>query len=103
MANLTVGLISGLIFGVVTVAMMVPMQFPDKTTALLAAFFSRFGIGLVIGCVQFAVAWLDNWGRFRAAPKRAQRDDHEGLRSDYPGRLCRRPAHWWDPPRLEID
>ena len=52
MANLTGGLISGLIFGLVTVAMMLPMQFPDKTVALLAAFISRFGIGLVIGCVQ---------------------------------------------------
>ena len=52
MANLTGGLLSGLIFGLVTVALMLPMQFPDKTTALLAAFISRFGIGLVIGCVQ---------------------------------------------------
>lgn len=53
MANLTGGLISGLIFGAVTVAMMLPMQFPGgKTTALVAAFISRFGIGLVIGCVQ---------------------------------------------------
>ncbi|HWM26343.1 MAG TPA: hypothetical protein VNP98_16120 [Chthoniobacterales bacterium] len=52
MANLTGGLLSGLIFGLVTVALMLPMQFPDKTTALLAAFVSRFGIGLVIGCVE---------------------------------------------------
>lgn len=53
MANLNGGLISGLIFGLVTVAMMLPMQFPGgKTTALVAAFISRFGIGLVIGCVQ---------------------------------------------------
>jgi hypothetical protein len=53
MGNLNGGLISGLIFGVVTVAMMLPMQFPGgKTTALVAAFISRFGIGLVIGCVQ---------------------------------------------------
>jgi hypothetical protein len=52
MPNLAGGLISGLIFGVVTVGLMLPMQFPDKTTALLAAFISRFGIGLVIGCVQ---------------------------------------------------
>ncbi|HEV2842896.1 MAG TPA: hypothetical protein VGW39_16365 [Chthoniobacterales bacterium] len=52
MANLTGGLLSGLIFGLVTVALMLPMQFPDKTTALLAAFIGRFGIGLVIGCVQ---------------------------------------------------
>jgi hypothetical protein len=52
MANLTGGLISGLIFGAVTVGLMLPMQFPDKTRALLAAFISRFGIGLVIGCVR---------------------------------------------------
>jgi hypothetical protein len=52
MGNLNGGLISGLIFGLVTVGMMLPMQFPDKTTALVAAFISRFGIGLVIGCVQ---------------------------------------------------
>jgi hypothetical protein len=52
MTNLTGGLISGLIFGLVTVGLMLPMQFPDKTTALAAAFISRFGIGLVIGCVQ---------------------------------------------------
>jgi hypothetical protein len=55
MANLNGGLISGLVFGVVTVAMMLPMQFPGgKTTALAAAFINRFGIGLVIGCVQLA-------------------------------------------------
>ncbi len=59
MGNLTGGLISGLIFGAVTVAMMLPMQFPDKPTALLAAFISRFGIGLVIGCVQLPWAgWI---------------------------------------------
>lgn len=52
MANLTGGLLSGLVFGLVSVALMLPMPFPDKTIALLAAFISRFGIGLVIGCVQ---------------------------------------------------
>lgn len=52
MGNLTGGLISGLIFGTVVVLTMLPMQFPDKTAALLAAFISRFGLGLVIGCVQ---------------------------------------------------
>ena len=31
---------------------MLPMSFPDKTTALLAAFLNRFGIGLVIALVQ---------------------------------------------------
>lgn len=52
MTPLFSGLLSGLIFGTVAVGMMLPMSFPDKTTALLAAFLSRFGIGLVIALVQ---------------------------------------------------
>jgi hypothetical protein len=55
MSRLTAGLVAGLIFGGVAVASMLPLSFPDKRTALLAAFVSRFGIGLVIGCVQ--VPW----------------------------------------------
>ena len=51
MSNLMSGVISGLIFGAVSVGMMIPMSFPDKRVALLAAFINRFGIGLVIGCV----------------------------------------------------
>ena len=31
---------------------MLPMSFPDKKTALLGAFFSRFAIGLVIPLIQ---------------------------------------------------
>ena len=31
--------------------MMLPMSFPNKPIALLAAFLNRFAIGLVIGCV----------------------------------------------------
>jgi hypothetical protein len=59
MANLAGGLISGLIFGAVVVGMMLPMQFPEKTTALIAAFIARFGLGLVIGCVQLPwPGWL---------------------------------------------
>jgi len=59
MANPTGGLISGLIFGMVAVGMMLPMQFPDKGTALIAAFVARFGLGLVIGCVQLPwPGWL---------------------------------------------
>ncbi len=56
MQNLFSGLISGLVFGAVAVGMMLPMSFPDKTTALLGAFASRFAIGVVIGCVQLP-AW----------------------------------------------
>jgi hypothetical protein len=52
MSRLAVGLICGLIFGAVDVALMLPMSFPDKRTALLAAFLSRFGIGLVIPLVN---------------------------------------------------
>lgn len=51
-SRLVLGIICGLIFGAVDVALMLPMSFPDKRTALLAAFFSRFGIGLVIPLVQ---------------------------------------------------
>jgi hypothetical protein len=59
MPNLTGGLISGLIFGAVVVGMMLPMHFPDKATALIAAFIARFGLGLVIGCVQLPwPGWL---------------------------------------------
>lgn len=52
MNNILSGVVSGLIFGGVSVGMMLPMSFPDKKAALLAAFISRFGIGLVIGCVK---------------------------------------------------
>jgi hypothetical protein len=53
------GLVAGLIFGALSVAMMVPMSFPDKRAALSAAFVERFGIGLVIGCVQLPWSgWL---------------------------------------------
>jgi hypothetical protein len=51
MSNITSGLVAGLIFGAISVAMMLPMSFPDKNVALLAAFINRFAIGLVIGCV----------------------------------------------------
>ena len=52
MSKSALGLIAGIVFGVVDVALMLPMSFPDKTTALLGAFTSRFAIGVVIGCVQ---------------------------------------------------
>jgi hypothetical protein len=54
------GIVSGLIFGAISVGMMLPMSFPDKPAALLGAFFSRFGIGLVIALVQLPTwpGWL---------------------------------------------
>jgi hypothetical protein len=41
MSNLFQGIISGLVFGLISVGIMLPMSFPDKKTALLAAFTSR--------------------------------------------------------------
>ena len=54
MTNILWGIVSGIIFGAISVAMMLPMSFPNKTAALLGAFISRFGIGLVIGCVKMS-------------------------------------------------
>ena len=48
MSKVVLGLIAGIVFGAQDVGLMLPMSFPDKTTALLGAFTSRF----VIGCVQ---------------------------------------------------
>ena len=60
MSPLLSGIVSGLIFGAISVGMMLPMSFPDKRAALLGAFFSRFGIGLVIALVQLPTwpGWL---------------------------------------------
>ena len=60
MSRLAVGLLCGLIFGAIDVALMLPMSFPDKRTALLAAFLSRFGIGLIIPLVNLPTwpGWL---------------------------------------------
>jgi len=60
MSRVAVGLIAGLIFGAVDVALMLPMSFSDKRTALVAAFLSRFGIGLVIPLVNLPTwpGWL---------------------------------------------
>ena len=59
MSKLFLVLIAGLVFGALDVALMLPMSFSDKTTALLSAFTSRFTIGFVIGCVQ--LPWLPGW------------------------------------------
>jgi len=53
------GVVAGLVFGALSVALMIPMSFPDKRAALSAAFVERFAIGLVIGCVQLPWSgWL---------------------------------------------
>jgi len=55
MSNPAWGAISGAVFGALAVAMMLPLEFPDKRAALIGAFINRFSIGLVIGCV--AMPW----------------------------------------------
>jgi hypothetical protein len=52
MSRFLLGAICGLVFGIVDIAIMLPMAFPDKKTAITAAFIARFGIGLVIGAVR---------------------------------------------------
>lgn len=46
------GAIAGVVFGAVDTALMLPMDFPDKRTALLGAFLSRFAIGFLIPLVK---------------------------------------------------
>ena len=52
MNPILVGIIAGLIFGAVDVGLMLPLDFPDKRTALLGAFASRFAIGFLIPLVK---------------------------------------------------
>lgn len=49
------GLLAGLVFGAVDVALMIPMTFPDKRTAMMAAFASRFAIGFLIPLVRMPI------------------------------------------------
>ena len=46
------GVVAGLLFGAADVALMIPMDFPDKKTAMLGAFASRFAIGFLIPLVR---------------------------------------------------
>ncbi len=41
-------MLAGTVFGALTVLSMLPLQFSDKTAALLGAFLSRFVIGFLI-------------------------------------------------------
>ena len=47
------------LLGAISVALMIPMKHPDKGTAMLGAFASRFAIGFVIGVTRLPVpGWL---------------------------------------------
>src|SRR5580692_8907201 len=52
MSRVRLGIICGLVFGAIDVGIMLPMSFPDKRTAIAAAFIARFGIGFVIGAAR---------------------------------------------------
>jgi hypothetical protein len=54
MSHVQFGIIAGLAFGILAVALMIPLQFPDKRAALTAAFLDRFAIGFVIGVVDLS-------------------------------------------------
>jgi hypothetical protein len=55
MNPVVLSLICGIGFGVLAVALMLPMPFPNKRTALIAAFASRFAIGFLIPLVALPV------------------------------------------------
>jgi hypothetical protein len=56
MNPVVLSLICGVGFGALAVALMLPMTFPNKRTALMAAFASRFAIGFVIPLIALPVA-----------------------------------------------
>ena len=56
MNPIVLSLICGVGFGALAVALMLPMTFPDKRAALVAAFASRFAIGFLIPLVALPVA-----------------------------------------------
>jgi hypothetical protein len=58
MNPVALGLLGGIAFGIVDVLLMLPMQFPDKKTALLGAFLSRFAIGFLIPLSKLPLPWV---------------------------------------------
>ena len=52
MSNVLLGIAAGLVFGVASVAMMLPMSFPDKSVAPSGVCGSLRHRCVVIGCVQ---------------------------------------------------
>ncbi len=59
MTRVALGILCGGVFGAVAVATMLPMTFPDKRAALIAAFLNRFAIGLLIAVSDLGLpGWL---------------------------------------------
>lgn len=55
MSRVTLGAILGLSIGMVDVLLMLPLSFPDKRTALLAAFSSRFALGFFAATINLRI------------------------------------------------
>lgn len=55
MDKMALGIICGVAFGALAVLTMIPLQFPDKKSAFLGAFFNRFAIGFLIGVTNLPV------------------------------------------------
>ena len=55
MTRVTLGVVLGIGFGIVDVLMMLPLSFPDKRSALLGAFCSRFALGFFAATIRLPV------------------------------------------------
>jgi len=59
MPPLVFACITGLAFGILDVVLMIPLNLPDKRTAMIGAFLSRFAIGFLIPLVKAPMPpWL---------------------------------------------
>lgn len=59
MNPLVFGIVAGIGFGVIDVLLMIPLDLPDKKTAMIGAFLNRFAIGFLIPHVKIsAPPWL---------------------------------------------
>ena len=63
MSRVLLGIICGIVFGAVSVAMMLPLKFEDRKTAMAGSFVNRFAIG-VVWSSQSAAHRLAEWCAF---------------------------------------
>lgn len=56
MSRVTLGVVLGLSIGIADVLLMLPLSFPDKRTALLAAFSSRFALGFLAAGINLRMS-----------------------------------------------
>ena len=56
MPRVTLGVILGVSIGIADVLLMLPLSFPDKRSALLAAFTSRFSLGFFAAVINLRMS-----------------------------------------------